>query len=258
MSRLLRILLAGLLAVLLVDSALADDPVPRPTNPITARQCDKWEAQVEILSEAEDPVSRELGEMLQQPELRFCQTQNVRVRAPEAPDLDGGLDFDFEPIAIVLRLLMILLLIGLTLWLLMRWRPEVFGAWRRKRSERVLPASRSERIVDEDAPLPDDIVGAAEAAWRDGQPRLALSLLYRGALQRLWPDRPEIRGRTEMEVLGELRAAQAPDELLAFMRRLTAQWQSVAWAHRAPDGDDFEALGRDWRARFAAFRGGQS
>ncbi|MCB1227995.1 MAG: hypothetical protein KDK99_19475, partial [Verrucomicrobiales bacterium] len=70
--------------------------------------------------------------------------------------------------------------------------------------------------------LPEDLLGAARAAWAAGQPREALSLLYRGALARLvLRARVGIRDSdTEDDCLKRVTAEAAP-ELAAYFSDLT-------------------------------------
>ena len=99
--------------------------------------------------------------------------------------------------------------------------------------------------------LPDDVVAAAIARWREGACREAMSLLYRGALVHLVRDRglrvPE--SATEGECL---RALPADDAAGAPVREdfaaLTESWQQVAYAHEVPVEERFRDLCRRWQA----------
>jgi hypothetical protein len=92
-------------------------------------------------------------------------------------------------------------------------------------------------------PLPDDVAAAAEVCWRNGQPRQALSLLYRGAVAALALPAPA----TERENLRLVRAAQTPEMVEAFTR-IARAWQALAWAHQPPGS--FEALLETYRRYF--------
>lgn len=98
-------------------------------------------------------------------------------------------------------------------------------------------------------PLPDDVAAAAEACWRNGQSRQALSLLYRGAVAALALPAPA----TESENLRLVRSAQTPEMVEAFTRIVRA-WQALAWAHQPPGS--FEALAETYRRHFR--RGGEA
>lgn len=97
--------------------------------------------------------------------------------------------------------------------------------------------------------LPADIAGEALRLWRAGEARAALSLLYRGALVRLIErEGVELReSDTEGDCL-RLVMRRAGHDKAAFFGRLTAAWEGVAYAARAPV--DGEALCQQWPAHF--------
>ena len=91
--------------------------------------------------------------------------------------------------------------------------------------------------------LPEDVVGAARAAWARGAHSEALSLLYRGALVAL-VTRGGVaipRSATELECVRLARAsqcsAQAPD-----LQKLTDAWLRARYAGAPPADDAFESL----------------
>jgi hypothetical protein len=96
--------------------------------------------------------------------------------------------------------------------------------------------------------LPADIAGAAQALAREGRLREALSLLYRGALVRFMDEGVEfLAGDTEGDCVRRVDAvASVPRR--SYFRRIVALWQSLAYAHRAVDARDVEALALDWNA----------
>lgn len=95
---------------------------------------------------------------------------------------------------------------------------------------------------------------AAQAAERD--PRLALSLLYRGALATLiHRDRMPIdSGDTEGDCLRRVRTVQAAD-LADYFTRLVAAWSQSAYAGRPPDASIVRSLCIDWGHHFAPSAG---
>ena len=98
--------------------------------------------------------------------------------------------------------------------------------------------------------LPDDVGAAAEELVRQGALRNALSLLYRGALVRFMDDGLEfLQGDTEGDCVRRVESFSAPKRRLYFMRLVLA-WQSLAYAHRAVEGDALIALAREWRSHF--------
>lgn len=91
--------------------------------------------------------------------------------------------------------------------------------------------------------LPDDIVAAALAALDAGQPREAVSLLYRGALSFL-VHREGMRigeGATEGEVLRRAEPLLASDAATHF-RRLLSTWVEIAYGHRTHPPQQLHAL----------------
>lgn len=100
--------------------------------------------------------------------------------------------------------------------------------------------------------LPDDVVAAALAAWREGRADEALSLLYRGALAWL-VDRRRLPAReswTEDDCLRHLNGAGAASPLDEYFARLTRAWQRTAYAHRPPSDDEMGELASGWPLHF--------
>jgi len=91
--------------------------------------------------------------------------------------------------------------------------------------------------------LPDDIVGAARKAWREGRPRRALALLYRASVEAMAvrADVALVPGATESECLRASRRMPEAEDRSAFARMVKV-WQYAAYAQRLPEADDFESL----------------
>ncbi|MGC1329163.1 MULTISPECIES: DUF4129 domain-containing protein [unclassified Pseudomonas] len=100
--------------------------------------------------------------------------------------------------------------------------------------------------------LPDDIADHARQLWAS-QPREALSLLYRGLLNRLLNDYrlPLHEADTEGQVLEKVAHLDNP-ALDAFSQVLTRHWQALAYGHRLPSDSVAMQLCNDWSALFAA------
>ena len=99
--------------------------------------------------------------------------------------------------------------------------------------------------------LPENIAEAAMEYWRAGDPRAALSLLYRGALSRLAArDGVALKASdTEGDCLrAATRVLGASNS--GYFARLTGAWQRVAYAGRAPQTEEGEALCRDFNTHF--------
>jgi hypothetical protein len=93
-----------------------------------------------------------------------------------------------------------------------------------------------------DAPIPGDVVAAANEAWTSGQPRRALALLYRGALMALATQGCRFHeGDTEGDCLRQAHGV-VPEPAFAGLVRLTHVWQRLAYAHRGPEEAEFVQL----------------
>lgn len=244
-----RVLLAVALGLVLSAAPLAQDA---PYDPrITPRDCEKWEARTRALANSDDPVEEQLGELLLRPELSFCQTRRVPVRdatsdEPSEPDWMP----DLTRIAGLMQWVAVGTLIALLAWLLTRLQPGRWRADRAPRKGKAIPEDLTRDLLDPSTDELDQVLDGAEQAWKNGDRRRALSLLYRGALVRIWPDPRDNRARTEREVLSELRQPQFSDELLSTMRSLTRLWQQSAWAHRMPSDSDFQTIRDRWATTF--------
>jgi hypothetical protein len=103
--------------------------------------------------------------------------------------------------------------------------------------------------------LPDDVVAAARALWRDARCRDAMSLLYRGALAHL-VNRHALRvpeSATEGECVDRVRAHHE-GPLVDDFAALTGSWQRVAYAHEAPPDERFAELCACWSRHLRARR----
>lgn len=98
--------------------------------------------------------------------------------------------------------------------------------------------------------LPKDIAAAAEEAWRRGDHREALSLLYRGALSLLTQQRqakvPASATEGECVVLVR-RQVEAP--LAEDFAHLTQQWLVTAYGRQPPADEIFHDTAERWRHR---------
>ena len=101
--------------------------------------------------------------------------------------------------------------------------------------------------------LPADIAAAARNLWQSGQPRAALSLLYRGALSRLTLNQGvQLKASdTEGDCVHAV-ARVAPLAASAYFKRLTQAWQTIAYAARSPALTEAEQLCADFDQHFAA------
>ncbi|MBK1832871.1 DUF4129 domain-containing protein [Roseibacillus ishigakijimensis] len=95
--------------------------------------------------------------------------------------------------------------------------------------------------------LPADLLGEARRHWQAGDSRLALSLLYRGALTHLITAQavPIESSSTENECLAEVES-HAPVALGSYFAHLSGQWMKEAYSRERVTGEDFETLCQGW------------
>jgi hypothetical protein len=95
--------------------------------------------------------------------------------------------------------------------------------------------------------LPVDIPAAAMVLWRQGRHHEALALLYRGAISRIIESASVDIHESDTEGdclrrVEETGTAAQPE----YFRGITRAWMSLAYARRAPDEAEVEALCRQW------------
>jgi len=141
----------------------------------------------------------------------------------------------------------------LTAWVIWRYR-SWFATFvnrtpRRKKTRHDAPQQLFGLQVNAES-LPDDIAAAADRLWQQS-PREALSLLYRGLLNRLLTDYqlPLKNADTEGQVLERVAALDQPS-LHSYSRELTRHWQNLAYGHQLPAAAVHKALCDDWRQLF--------
>lgn len=127
---------------------------------------------------------------------------------------------------------LVLLVLLLLLW---RYRAKFVALWpQARRDARIVAGIDIVPLLKPDA-LPEDVVAGAGHLWRAGEPREALSLLYRAALHRLG----ERMGfaippsGTELECLA-LVARHADSQTTGAFRALVNGWSRMAWQHQPP------------------------
>lgn len=133
-----------------------------------------------------------------------------------------------------------LLLVGLRHW--MRVRADVAAA----QALRHLPSHVRELDIRPES-LPDQIGATARAWWESGEHRLALSLLYRGALSRLVHDHavPIRAASTEGECV-QLTSRCLAGDRSDFFARLVGAWQLAVYGARLPESAQVLALCDDF------------
>lgn len=192
----------------------------------------------------------------------FATSRSMTLWLPKDFQLDGDEDERLEdeplfpglPILLAdgLKLiLLVLLIIGIVY--LVNNRARLLAGFRvqppRKRSS---PPATLFGMDIQPASLPNDIAAASRHLWQQGEPRQALSLLYRGSLSRLVNNHQLAlhESMTEGDVLRCAQHAALCDDLLAFLQQLTLAWQTVAYAHRQPPAVTMEVLFNNWPGHF--------
>jgi hypothetical protein len=241
--KLVRFSLMILLGVWLMATAVADEP-ETPERPLSPYMCEDWQEHVAALQESADLLEQQLGEFHAQDDMQFCQLQSVRVSEDRASEWDFSMP-QMGALAWMLRALAIAGLIGLVIWLAWRWHQH-FDRQRSLTDPRRPPPGTRTRRIEHYCALPEDIPAAALEAWQAGRPRDAMSLLYRGAVVRLLPEKRINEARTEREIIAALKQASTNRDTLAWMQALVNTWLGTAWANRPPDEPAFLELHRQW------------
>ncbi|HJV91550.1 MAG TPA: DUF4129 domain-containing protein [Holophagaceae bacterium] len=234
-------------------------PAPEASHPAVPRQ-------------PQDPARKVLEDLLaQDPDLRRTRTEQVLRYHPTGKEpgwLKALLDALFgdskreakqpgKPLdpgwwraaAWVLKILLVAALVGLVLWLIVRFHAARLGRTREGDDYEAPEAVAGLDVRPES--LPPDVPAEALARFRAGDPRGALALLYRGALAALiHRHRLEIpASATEGDCLRAALPVLAEDPAEGF-RRLTGAWVRMAYRGEAPAEADLQVLCAAWRSAF--------
>lgn len=149
-------------------------------------------------------------------------------------------DFKVSPAVVLFMRLSVWLFIGLVMVMAMRhwrkWRSLLLQAIGHSRAGAHVAVIHERPQSDRGkSRLPPDVADAAEAAWRQGDARAALSLLYRGALAYVGRQQtvtlPD--SATEYEVLNKVRATQ-PASTSDGLNQIVRAWLALAYASQLP------------------------
>jgi len=143
-------------------------------------------------------------------------------------------------------------LLAVGAFFLIRYLVRNLGEWKFTRTEgdqRAPPSVLFGLDVRPEA-LPENLAQVA-AATADSDPRLSLSLLYRGALATLiHRDRIDFAsGDTEADCLRRV-GQSGPVPLSTYFRRLVSLWSQAAYAQRVPDRSTIKTLCAEWSQHF--------
>lgn len=175
------------------------------------------------------------------PRKRENETQTrQRSGPPWMQSLGRGIALVIENIFWLLAALLLVLLITTH----RRWLPVLGVELAQRRVGRV----RHEAVEAATAALPEDIGGAAEALWRQGQPRAALALLYAGGVERVVEATGEALppGSTESDCLRSARRLGS-EGFGGLFPHIVRHWQGAAYADRLPSEAEFRALVEGWQ-----------
>jgi hypothetical protein len=153
-------------------------------------------------------------------------------------------------IAFWFKILLVLLLGGVLIYLLRRYRGPLSRLRRSAASEAVPEVLFGLDVTPES--LPDDVPSQVMLLWEQGAGREALGLLYRATLSRLI-DRHQVAFRashTEAECARLVRACGV-ESLSNDFWQLTQVWRRLAYGHRLPLADTVRELCDDWNRELA-------
>ena len=216
-----------------------------------------------------EPVNPELAkkyitDILRQPEFQTTREEQHWQRIDESGDEptvteEVPEDFSLLPglIVILANSLEILLwiLLGLVIVFLLRRAPhwlEKFSFQTKDQPIHVVqPRILDESLKDNPFAKSSSLSRQAWAIWQAGQPRVAISLLYRGALAILISRHKLaiLDSATESECVRLVERHQ-PVELFNYFSELTRHWQSVAYAQRFPSDMEAQQLCKEWAQYF--------
>jgi len=153
-------------------------------------------------------------------------------------------------IAFWFKILLVLLLGGVLIYLLRRYRGPLSRLRRSAASEAAPEVLFGLDVTPES--LPGDVPSQVMQLWEQGAGREALGLLYRATLSRLI-DHHQIAFRashTEAECVG-LVSACGVESLSDYFGQLTQVWRRLAYGHRLPLVETVRELCADWNRELA-------
>ncbi|MBT9569482.1 MAG: DUF4129 domain-containing protein [Thiobacillus sp.] len=248
---------AGVVGAVVLVAVIATLGLHAP--PATAEQTPNAVAD-ETITLARAPLKARIAEILEQPDLRTkeskLQWKYVGKRSDQSdktPDWAWLKSLrDWMPgVALFLEGLLWVVVALAVIWLVVNRKRWLGLLGYRGASEPIVPAKTLFGLDIQPQSLPDEVATEAWRLWQSGQPRAALSLLYRGALAD-WVTHRHIEvgvHATEGECLRLCRAVASP-ETGHYFSQLTRAWQHTAYAGRHPSADDMQQLCRQWDAHF--------
>ncbi len=145
-------------------------------------------------------------------------------------------------------------LVAVLVGLLLLYRKQWMSLGGKRKTETDTPAAAEPSLAEASAEapqaLPGNIARIAEQHAENGEYREALSLLYRGILQRLKDNAQGLSdGATEDEVL-QLAEHNLDAAHRAYLHDIVDTWKYIAWGHRTPLRVRILELCRRWEQHF--------
>lgn len=201
-----------------------------------------------------DPVKVSAQKILQHPDFKV-HSRNQKEFVPDHSDDDGDEDESSSspPMALLMNGLfwvIVAALIAFVIYLIVVNRHLLSHGFRAGKVN--LPDRPGPRVIMgmdiTRESLPADVVSASRSAWLAGDFRLALSLLYRGALSRLVEQhRLPIRSSdTEDDCLDHLLRAKPHGQETDYLTQLTRVWVRAAYAGQEASQSEFDQLSAAW------------
>ena len=159
-------------------------------------------------------------------------------KSKENSKLDPDAAETIKNIALALKYLFIGVGIALVIWLISRYRGQIFGFIG---PEKIRFATEVGGLDIRPETLPDDVSASALELWQRGERRAAIGLLYRASLARL-VEHHQLQinqGATENDCLDRARQALADaqfgSEVFKVLEMCTTVWLQAAYAKQFPD-----------------------
>jgi hypothetical protein len=263
-ARSLASLVAGVLALVLAAHpgevrAAAPEAAPAAVETVAAEEGSEGTAAGGRFSAAEQRAR--IAEVMTHKDLQTKRTEtNWKYTGPKAERKESD-SSDWSWLKkLVQRLSSVAGVVEVALWTLLAlaiiWAISKRRVWAKRwvrHAARATPAGR-ETIFGldiEPESLPADVEAEAWRLWQAGEPRAALSLLYRATLSHLVTQENLELGpqATEEDCLRLCRKRVAP-EVGAFMTRLTLAWQRIAYAAQPIAHETARELCADWGRHF--------
>lgn len=166
---------------------------------------------------------------------------------------DGDDDRSVVQIASGVEVLLWSLLVGLMVYLLVKYRAQIkdfIGRVDGTADASPLPTTMFGLDVKKTS-MPKDVVSSARAFWQAGEQRQAIALLLRASLIKLLHEHHciFIDSDTEAECCTRIEK-HVPQTMSQYMHLLVKVWQQLAYGHRVPSDNVFNILCRQWQEVF--------